>query len=158
VPQYFDVVRQFQDTLLRPQVVLRDFPLDRSCNSSIPASRSVHRTACTAAAAARLVRVSASSEVAGRFEAWLYANGPTLTRETVIERLRELSLADQFPTREPEMLMAIERDITRGRELGLAATPALAIRGRLAPFHSADDLRRVLGAELKELTPRAGGN
>jgi protein-disulfide isomerase len=148
IPEYGNIVRTLREAQESVEVVVRDFPLDTSCNEYVPRERNLHPAACSAAAAVRLVRKSRSPEAARTLADWFYANQRGLDKTVVLDQLRSLGLEDEFRASESELLKEVREDLSRGYALGVRATPSIVIRGQLMPFHSAADLRRVLEAEF----------
>ena len=106
------------------RLVLKDFPLESECNSSI--TTDLHASACEAAVAVRLAREHGRAE---QLEQWIFDNQPRLTPELVREGARDVGQVTNFDARYQATLEAVKADIAYGRQLGVTATPTFFING-----------------------------
>jgi len=106
------------------RLVLKDFPLESECNSSI--TTDLHASACEAAVAVRLAREHGRAE---QLEQWIFENQPRLTPELVREGARDVGQVTNFDARYQATLEAVKADIAYGRQLGVTATPTFFING-----------------------------
>jgi uncharacterized membrane protein len=106
------------------RLVLKDFPLDSECNSSV--TTSLHPSGCEAAVAARLAR---ERNRIGQFEEWVFANQPTLTPDAVRNAARDVADVQNFDARYQSVLEQVKADIAYGRTLGVRSTPTFFING-----------------------------
>jgi uncharacterized membrane protein/protein-disulfide isomerase len=106
------------------KLVLRDFPLEAECNSSV--TTSMHPAGCEAAVAARLAREQNRVEP---FEEWIFANQQTATRESVKQAVRDIANVQNFDARYDTLLEQVKADIAYGRTLGVRSTPTFFING-----------------------------
>ena len=106
------------------RLVLKDFPLDSKCNSTM--TQTVHPAACEAAVA---VRLAAEHGRGAAMEDWLYANQPSMTPETVREQAAVVGQVTDFDARYEATLDEVKRDIALARQLGINATPTFFING-----------------------------
>jgi protein-disulfide isomerase/uncharacterized membrane protein len=106
------------------KLVLRDFPLEAECNSSV--TTSMHPAGCEAAVAARLAREQKRLEP---FEEWMFANQPSATRDSVKQAARDLANVQNFDARYDALLEQVKADIAYGRTLGVRSTPTFFING-----------------------------
>jgi protein-disulfide isomerase len=123
--EYKNIFAKYQQT--QPgavRLVLKDFPLDMECNSSI--TTDLHTAACEAAVAVRLAREHGRGE---QLEEWIFENQPRLTPQLVREGAREVGQVTNFDARYQMTLEAVKADIAYGRQLGVTATPTFFING-----------------------------
>ena len=106
------------------RLVLKDFPLESECNSSI--TTDLHASACEAAVAVRLAREHGRAEP---LEQWIFDNQSRLTPQLVREGARDVGQVTNFDARYATVLEAVKADIAYGRQLGVAATPTFFING-----------------------------
>jgi protein-disulfide isomerase len=106
------------------KLVLRDFPLEAECNSSV--TTSMHPAGCEAAVAARLAREQNRVEP---FEEWIFANQQAATRESVKQAVRDIANVQNFDARYDTLLEQVKADIAYGRTLGVRSTPTFFING-----------------------------
>jgi len=110
------------------RIVFRHYPLDASCNDTMP--QTLHPDACRAAAAA---------ECAGQqnrfweYHDLLFENQRALDRESLFRYARDLGL--DIPTfrtclDDPATLDRVRQDVAAGSRLDIASTPTLFINGR----------------------------
>jgi protein-disulfide isomerase len=129
------------------RLVLKDFPLEAECNTSVTSS--LHAAGCEAAVAVRLARERGTSEA---LERWLFANQADLTPETVEDGAREIGGVTDFRERYGATLEAVKADIDYGRTLGVKATPTFFINGVMIqgglPAHL---FKQAIDAELQKI-------
>lgn len=106
------------------KLVLKDFPLEAECNSTI--TTSMHPAGCEAAVAARLAREHDRVEP---FEEWIFANQQSATTESVKRAAREIGQVQNFDARYQSVLEQVKADIAYGRTLGVRSTPTFFING-----------------------------
>jgi uncharacterized membrane protein/protein-disulfide isomerase len=106
------------------RLVLKDFPLESECNSSI--TTDLHASACEAAVAVRLAREHGRAEA---LEQWIFDNQPRLTPQLIREGARDVGQVTNFDARYQATLAGVKSDIAYGKELGVAATPTFFING-----------------------------
>jgi len=106
------------------RLVLKDFPLDSKCNSSV--TTSLHPAACDAAVAVRLAR---EHDRVVPLEEWLFANQPTLTPQAVRQAARDVAQVANFDARHDMVIEQTKADIAYGRQLGVRSTPTFFING-----------------------------
>jgi len=133
------------------QLVLKDFPLDSKCNSSVQGG-GPHPSACEAAVAVRLARAK-NRDVA--LEDWLFDNQPSMTSETVRKAAREVGQVTDFQEKYAPTIELVKGDIDFGHSLNVKATPTLFINGVkvegvLAPQY----LDRAIELELQRATAK----
>ena len=104
-------------------VVLRDYPLNASCN---PRSSMVHLAACDAAVAVRLAREHNRGEA---MEEWLYTHQPGMTPDTVRQAAREVGQVTDFDARYEATLELVKADVALGSQLNINSTPTFFING-----------------------------
>ena len=113
-----------------------DFPLDASCNPLIKSAR--HESACEAAIAARLARLSGRER---EFSTWLFDQGDALTTEGIWQRAESLGVERTSASYEAA-LAEVRSDVAIGLGLGVKATPTLFING--ARFQGSPELEALL--------------
>ncbi len=119
------------------RLVVLDFPLDPQCNDHSP--NGPHDAACEAAVAARIAR-EVGDDQARRMERWLYANQSTMSAETIVAAVEDITGVDRrtYRRRYPELIGEVRSDIELGVTLPVEATPTfiingVVIKGGLAP-------------------------
>jgi protein-disulfide isomerase len=120
-----EVVDRYQSA--RPgevRLVFKDFPLDTTCNDSVP--RDVHRAACDAAIA---VRLAAKNGHRAAMVQWLGAHLEALTHESIRAGVTETVPSVDFEREYAGLLLDVERDTAQGAALGVRAVPTLFISG-----------------------------
>src|SRR5262249_41399171 len=105
--------------------VLRDFPLDASCNNTI--ANTIHPSACAAAVAVRLARTHNREE---QMIEWIFSNQPQLTPELVKQGVRDVGQVTDFDAKYNATLEAVKADIAIGKQFGVMATPTFFINGK----------------------------
>ena len=119
------------------RLVTLDFPLDPQCNDHSP--NGPHDSACEAAVAARIAR-EVGDDQARRMERWLYTNQGTMTADTIVAAVEDITGVDRatYRRRYPELINEVRADIELGVTLPVEATPTfiingVVIKGGLAP-------------------------
>jgi protein-disulfide isomerase len=105
------------------KVVLKDFPLNTSCNA---ASSMVHPSACDAAVAVRLARQHNRGEA---MEDWFYTHQQTMTPASVRQAAIDVGQVMDFDAKYPSMLTLIKADVALGTQLQIHSTPTFFING-----------------------------
>jgi uncharacterized membrane protein/protein-disulfide isomerase len=106
------------------RLVLKDFPLDKECNSSLTAD--LHPASCEEAVAVRLARERKRAEP---LEEWLFANQSRMTPELAKQGAREVGGVENFDERYQATLEQVKADIAYGRQLGVRSTPTFFVNG-----------------------------
>lgn len=106
------------------KLVLKDFPLNSACNSSV--SRTLHPAACEAAVAVRLAR---QHNRADQLEEWLYTHQPSMSGPSVREAARDIGQVTDFDAKYAPMLAAVKGDVALGEQLRVQSTPTFFING-----------------------------
>src|SRR6185437_8343301 len=99
------------------KLVLKDFPLNTSCN---PGSSMVHPSACDAAVAVRLARQHDRGDA---MEEWLYTHQPAMTPPSVRQAAKEIGQVPNFEEKYAETVALIKSDVALGTQLGIRSTP-----------------------------------
>jgi len=123
--EYKDVFAKYE--AVQPgavRLVLKDFPLESECNSSV--TTDLHPAACEAAVAVRLAREHGRTE---QLEQWIFDNQSRLTPQLVREGARDVGQVTDFDARYRATLDAVKADIAYGRQVGVTATPTFFING-----------------------------
>ncbi len=105
--------------------VLKHFPLEPECNAAVPGGN--HFAACESAAA---IVMAESNGTADKLEEWLFANLPTLTRDTVKSGVAQVSGIADFDARYGQALAQVKADADLGARLQVQSTPTYFINGR----------------------------
>jgi protein-disulfide isomerase len=121
-------------------VVLKDYPLNSSCNSNV--SVAMHAGACAAAVAVRLARERGTAEP---LIAWLFANQETLTPESVKAGAETIAGITDFDARYADTIALVARDTADGGALHVQFTPTIYINGVRS---NGDDGRALAPYEL----------
>ena len=136
------------------QVVLKNYPLDNSCNSNVPAP--MHEHACYAAELARCAGEQGQFwEMASvlfsmpELEEQSSRNEVNLAVESTVESLGLDSSALNECLESDRQLEVIKKDIQTGNALRLQATPSVWINGRKISLVSSDTLRATISHILK---------
>jgi protein-disulfide isomerase len=108
------------------KLVLKDFPLNADCNSSI--GRTLHPAACDAAVA---VRLAAQHNRAEALEDWLYTHQPDMTGPSVRTWANEKGGVSEaeFSAKYAATLALVKGDIALGNQLHVQSTPTFFING-----------------------------
>ena len=118
--------------------LMKHFPLDPTCNSSVP--RLVHAAACDAAAAAAMARSKGTFD---KLTSWFFAHQEELSPATVRTAAKEIGGIGDFDAEYAKALEDVRADTTAGATLGVRQTPTFFINGRkleggLPPQYFAD--------------------
>jgi protein-disulfide isomerase len=143
-----ELLKQYPEDV---RIIFRHYPLDRSCNTSLP--RQVHATACAASAAAEC----ASEQ--GKF--WEYAD--LLFSDQKVYTPRDFQTyagavsldMDEFNAciADGRMRGVVRQDIEEAHRINIKATPSLVINGRLVEgLPSLDKLVALVVLEKSKIT------
>jgi protein-disulfide isomerase/uncharacterized membrane protein len=125
--------------------VLKHFPLEPECNAGVPGG--THRAACEAAAA---IVMAQSKGTAGKLEDWLFANLPTLTRETVKQGAAQAAGISDFDAQYTQALVQVRADADLGSRLKVRSTPTFFINGtKIEELLPPSAMEAVIEYELK---------
>jgi uncharacterized membrane protein/protein-disulfide isomerase len=132
--------------------VLKDYPLERECNSGMP--RDVHVAGCESAAAARMARTRGRGDA---MEDWLYTNHATLTPAAVRQAAKDVGGVLDFDAQYATVLDQVKSDVGLATILNIKVTPTFYINGvRLEGGLPVEYFEMALQYELKKagkLTP-----
>jgi uncharacterized membrane protein/protein-disulfide isomerase len=106
------------------KVVLKDYPLNRDCNSAI--GQTIHPSACDAAVAVRLAMLHGREEA---MEEWLYTHQPTMTPPAVRQAARDVGQVMDFDAKYASTVASVKADVALGQQLGIKSTPTFFING-----------------------------
>lgn len=106
------------------RVVLKDYPLNPECNSSVRTM--LHAGACDAAVAVRLAQAKNRGE---QMEEWLYTHQQDMTSATVRQAAREVGQITDFEAKYAATLELVKGDIALGQQLKVTQTPTFFING-----------------------------
>ena len=141
---YAPVIARHQATG-QVKFVLKHFPLERECNAGMQSD--MHPSACEAAAAVVMAQMKGKAE---KLEAWLFANQPSLSRETIKRAAAEISGVTDFDAQYDRALTLVRTDAGLGGMLGVKSTPTLIFNGRVVGgLLSAAQLETAIQHELK---------
>ncbi len=110
------------------KLVSKDFPLDQSCNPSLP--QTVHPAGCAAAVA---VRLADQHHRRADMEEWLYSNQQSLTRDVVRDAARRVAGVTDFDAQYDSAIQGVKADIALGRQLQINSTPTFFVDGVRMP-------------------------
>jgi uncharacterized membrane protein/protein-disulfide isomerase len=105
------------------RVVLKDYPLNTTCN---PRSSMLHSAACEAAVAVRLAR---EHNRGPEMEEWLYTHQQGMTPDTVRQAAREVGQVPDFDAKYAATLALVKADVALGTQLNVNSTPTFFING-----------------------------
>jgi uncharacterized membrane protein/protein-disulfide isomerase len=105
------------------KVVLKDYPLNTTCN---PASGMVHPSACDAAVAVRLAR---QHNRGPEMEDWFYTHQPQMTPPSVRQAAKDIGQVPDYEAKYAATLALIKGDVALGNELRIMSTPTFFING-----------------------------
>jgi protein-disulfide isomerase len=119
------------------KLVSKDYPLDQSCNPSLP--QTINPAACAAAVA---VRLADQHHRRAEMEEWLYSNQQGLTRDTVREAARRVGGVNDFDAQYDTALQGVKADIALGQQLKINSTPTFFVDGiRMPPRGTTEGLQ-----------------
>ncbi len=132
----------------RVQIVFKNYPLDNSCNPSMP--RALHAYACQAA---KLARCAGSYGKFWELNTRMFENQSKIDETSLIAWSKDLGLTDaqiQQCLTSKDILNKIQDDINQGAASGLTGTPTLFFNGRKynGPI-DAEVIRRIIQALLE---------
>ncbi len=135
---------EFGDKVL---FVFRNYPLDNSCNNSIP--NRMHEFSCKAAV---LARCAGAYGKFWQYHDRLFEGQQAIDDGKLKEWAQALGLsAEQIQTclTSKDILAKVKDDIDIGNKLGIDSTPTVFINGvRLITGHGLDDLRNQINSQL----------
>ncbi|HEY7290909.1 MAG TPA: vitamin K epoxide reductase family protein [Vicinamibacterales bacterium] len=105
------------------KVVLKDYPLNRDCNDTLP--QTMHPAACEAAVA---VRLAPKNRVVA-LEDWLYTHQSEMTPPSVRQAAKDVAQVTDFDSKYAGAMALIKGDVNLGRQLGVRSTPTFFING-----------------------------
>jgi protein-disulfide isomerase len=123
-----EIVRHFDG---RIDVLIRHFPLSRSCNDDL--TEDLHPNACGAARAAEAARGLGGREAFREMYRLLFMNRNRLGRELYRELAVQIGLDPDEFAREmdsPDVCDVVGADIALARRLGVSGTPTMFLDGR----------------------------
>jgi protein-disulfide isomerase len=130
------------------RLVMKDFPLDSKCNSSVQ-NGGPHPSACDAAVAVRLA-APAKREM---LEDWLFHNQPAMTADTVRKAAREIGGVTDFDAKYASTIELVKSDIAFGHTLQVSATPTMFINGvKVAGVLAPQYFEAAISFELQRAT------
>jgi uncharacterized membrane protein/protein-disulfide isomerase len=141
---YEPVVAKYKDRPHDVKFMLKHFPLDVRCNSTIAGT--AHPAACDAAAAAEMARTNGTFD---KLSDWFYMHQDELTPAVVRDAARDISGISDFDARYPAAIKLVNADAAEGGKLGVGSTPTFFINGRRIPGVSASALDALIDIELK---------
>lgn len=127
----------------------RDFPLNERCNPHFEGE--FHKVACEAAVAMRVAKQELQPDAVAVVENWLYANGPSLTVESLEVYLKDLGVLEVYKSEFDAKMDDVRREAGEGGAFGVAATPGLFVNGIRLRF-GATLLESALRYEVDSLT------
>jgi uncharacterized membrane protein/protein-disulfide isomerase len=110
------------------RLVSKDYPLDQSCNPTIP--NTIHQGACAAAVA---VRLAEPQRRAAEMEDWLYSNQPALTPLTVRQAAATVGHVANWEQGLSAALAGVKSDIALAQLMQIHQTPTFFVNGVPVP-------------------------
>lgn len=105
------------------KMVLKDYPLNTTCNS---ASSMVHPSACDAAVAVRLAR---QHNRGPEMEEWFYTHQPQMTPPSVRQAAKDVGQIPDYEAKYDAMIALVKGDVALGNQLRIMSTPTFFING-----------------------------
>jgi uncharacterized membrane protein len=105
--------------------LLKHFPLDPACNSTVTGL--VHVAACDAAAAATMARSKGAFD---KLTAWFFAHQEELSPATVRTAAKDVGGIGDFDAEYPKAIQDVKTEASAGGALGVRKTPTFFINGR----------------------------
>jgi hypothetical protein len=133
-------------------VSVRDFPLERECNSAV--RDDIHPQACEAAAAVRFIAERVSPRDAEDVGVAFYRTRGAVPREKIAGELRARNLEADFSRAYPRLVDAIRREAGEGAAMGVRATPSIYVNG--IRLRSSTLLKRAIAEETARLAASGG--
>lgn len=130
------------------RVSARLFPLDSTCNPSVP--RTLHSGACEDALAAEAAGILAGPEGFWKMHRLLFARGPSPSPDSLDAAWRDIGV-DPYKAREtmrsPDALARLRTDLDDAAALGIYRTPAVFVNGiELTAWNVPGALERAVSA------------
>ncbi|PYR78338.1 MAG: hypothetical protein DMF86_06105 [Acidobacteria bacterium] len=124
---YEPILAQYKDRPQDVKYLMKHFPLDPKCNSSV--TQMVHPAACDAAAAA-VVAQEKSKATFDKLTDWFFVNQDRLSPAVVREAARDVAGIADFDARYAKAIQQVKTDASIGGVLGVGKTPTFFINGR----------------------------
>lgn len=124
------------------EIVYKNYPLDKSCNSSM--TNELHHHACMAA---KVARCAGQRGLFWKFHDLAFENQEQFSESAVKFWGREVGLSSpeiESCLANPGILKKLQDDIRLGNSLGVTSTPTLYVNGRKFLGSSINDLRMII--------------
>jgi protein-disulfide isomerase len=128
------------------ELLVRDFPLDRDCNTAAATAR--HPAACEATIAVRIARRHGGDDVANALGAQLRQAAATLDIPSIEARLSTLGLLEAYRAGFDRERAIVFDEMRGAGRLGVSSTPTAVINGRVVTIASRAALESILEHEL----------
>lgn len=129
--QFFSLKPIFEKYAGRPsdlRVVLKNYPLNSSCNSGL--SVQMHPASCDAAAAVVMARSKGTFD---KLTEWLFLHQAELSPSTVRSAAADVGGITDFTAEYPKAIADVKADVAAGTTLGVTSTPTFFINGKRIP-------------------------
>lgn len=123
--QYDSILAKYKDRPQDVKYVLKHFPLNPSCNSSVP--NLIHPAACDAAAA---FVMAGPKGTALALENWFFTNQERLSPATVKQAAADVGGITDFDAEYARAIQQVKTDASIGGVLGVRSTPTFFVNGR----------------------------
>src|SRR5262245_22991454 len=128
------------------RLVLKDFPLDSKCNTSVQ-NGGPHPFACEAAVAVRLAQTKGKEQA---LEDYLFANQEAFSSDNIRKWAREVGQVTDFDAKYAATIEDVKGDIAFGHTLQVNATPTMFINGvKVAGVLAPQYLDKAIDLELQ---------
>ena len=145
---YEPIIEKYKDRPKDFKYVLKHFPLDPSCNGSIP--NLVHPAACAAAAAAVMGGPKGTFD---KLTDWFFMHQDQLSPATVRTAAKDVGGITDFDAEYPRAIQEVKTEAATGAALGVNSTPTFFLNGRKIGGLPPAALDALIQLEIK----RAGG-
>lgn len=135
----------------RFRYVVKDYPLDSSCNEFVKTNR--HPNACNAAVAMRLARATGRAEP---FLEWIWKNQQSLSADSLFDAAGKLAGVSNVMSRYENVLPEVVADIKLGHSLGVRGTPSFYLNGVQLSRLPVASLERAILYELESAGTSSG--
>ena len=140
---YEPVLAKYKDRPQDVKFLLKHFPLNPKCNSTV--TNMAHPAACDAAAAAVMARSNGTFD---KLSDWFYLHQDELTSASVRGAAADVGGINDFDARYPAAIEEVKADAAMGAKLGVTSTPTFFINGRRIPAVTTDAFDALIDYEL----------
>lgn len=145
---YESIIQKYKDRPTDFKYILKHYPLDPSCNTSVAAL--VHPAACSAAAAAVMAGPKGTFD---KLTDWFFMHQDQLSPSTVRTAAKDVGGIADFDAEYPKAIQEVKTEAATGAVLGVNSTPTFFLNGRKIGGLPPAALDTLIQIEIK----RAGG-